>query len=364
MKKSHRILFITAFPPNRITAGQNYSRQLIEDLTSNNEVDLFYWNYRNHNVELDTETIRLTKELHITPIWKNIFLPILFPFFTKRFSLCELKNINNLASNYDILYFDFSQVFLYSRFINHPNKIGMCHDIICQKYSRHIKYKLFLPWIRMSEKFALSGLSKIFTFSTKDQDILKKCYNVESCVVPFYIDPKIKKIDLNSIAIKNMYVMYGAWNRLENQESIQWVLDNYPEHLPQLNIIGGGMPDHLCNMINTHKNIQYIGFIDNPYTIIAQSKGLIAPLFHGAGVKVKAIESLSLGTPIVGNDITFEGIQKFEYDKQCMLFIKTGSDLIDAVCKLNAISNIEKQVYQKAFEKAYSQQSFRQQLGL
>ena len=32
------------------------------------------------------------------------------------------------------------------------------------------------------------------------------------------------------------------------------------------------------------------------------------PLFQGAGIKVKVIEALACGTPIIGTDIAFEGL--------------------------------------------------------
>ena len=47
-----KILFITAFPPNTKTAGQNYSRQLLEDLSSDCDIEVCYWGYPEHNVEL------------------------------------------------------------------------------------------------------------------------------------------------------------------------------------------------------------------------------------------------------------------------------------------------------------------------
>ena len=55
-----------------------------------------------------------------------------------------------------------------------------------------------------------------------------------------------------------------------------------------------------------------LGFVDNPYKIMSESLGLIAPLFHGAGIKVKVIESLACGTPVIGTEVAFEGIDFIE----------------------------------------------------
>ena len=54
-----------------------------------------------------------------------------------------------------------------------------------------------------------------------------------------------------------------------------------------------------------------MGFVENPYGYIAEAQGLIAPLFHGAGIKVKVVEALALGTPVLGSAVAWEGIDLY-----------------------------------------------------
>jgi hypothetical protein len=49
----NRILFITAFPPNRKTAGQNYSKELLNSLKDTFDIDLISFSYPNHDIEID-----------------------------------------------------------------------------------------------------------------------------------------------------------------------------------------------------------------------------------------------------------------------------------------------------------------------
>jgi len=51
-----------------------------------------------------------------------------------------------------------------------------------------------------------------------------------------------------------------------------------------------------------------MGFLENPYPVISNARALISPLFTGAGIKVKVMESLACGTPVIGTRISFEGI--------------------------------------------------------
>ena len=41
---------------------------------------------------------------------------------------------------------------------------------------------------------------------------------------------------------------------------------------------------------------------------MGRSRALIAPLFKGAGVKVKVVEALCCGTPVLGTSVALEGI--------------------------------------------------------
>ena len=107
------------------------------------------------------------------------------PFFTKRFDFETLGFIQSIAAEYDMLYFDFSQVHLYSLYINHHNKILMCHDVIAQKFGR--KGRIQLPWIKRSEGKLLRTASNIVTFSEKDCDFIKRTYGLDSVHVNFYL---------------------------------------------------------------------------------------------------------------------------------------------------------------------------------
>lgn len=354
-----KILFVTAFPPNTKTAGQNYSRQLLEDLSSDYDVEVCYWGYPEHDVEL-SEKIKCS-EMPIDRFLRNRMLLKYFPIFSKRYSKRALHILRKKAENADILYFDFSQVFIYSKFINHPFKIGMSHDVIAQKYSRLPKYKPFMPWVRWSEKHLLRSVNNIFTFSTKDCDAINFFYNLPCSTVPFYLEDNLKSVSLSNCKIEDYFIMYGAWNRKENEESLEWVIKNYDYNFPKLRIIGGGLSDYYISLISKIPNMEYIGFVENPYPLIAKSKGLIAPLFHGAGVKVKAIEALALGTPVLGTEVTFEGLPDMHQDVLIRLTNQTA--LRETISKLLKLTSEIKLEIQNEFNEKYIQRTFKEQLN-
>ena len=209
---------------------------------------------------------------------------------------------------YDYVYFDFSQTFCYAKYIHHPNKILMSHDVIAQKYSRMKRY--LKPWAKFSERRLLKYGKAVFTFSEKDCELIYKWYGIKAKSTTFFLSPNVlnAKPDIES----DYFVFFGSWGRLENSEALEWFIDNVYSRLPltiQFKVIGGGkMPKRIIDKIDKLSNVDYLGFVDNPYPIIANARAEISPLHKGAGVKVKCIESLGCGTPIIGTEVAFEGI--------------------------------------------------------
>lgn len=327
--QSKKILFISAFPPCQKTAGQDYTRRLINDLVEKKyDVSIIYAEYSGHEIELPAKVKVIDV---IKPSLKNCCTKIMFhPFFTKRFDKKILNKINSISKDFDMLYFDFSQVHLYAKYIKHPFKVLMCHDVICQKFSRKGLWQL--PFIKKSEGELLKYANWIITFSDKDSEVIKNTYKLASKPVNFYLKNghyQYKEITL----YKNTFCFYGAWNREENIECLDWFLKNiyaYINSAVEFLVIGGGMSSDFQNKLNSFKNIKYLGFVGDPIFEISKCQALIAPLRKGAGVKVKVIDALSSGTPVIGSSVAFEGILD---NPNCKLFnqFETPEEYIQAI---------------------------------
>ncbi len=350
-----KILFLSSFPPNRKTAGQNYSRQLLDELSDVYNVDLIYFSYKEHESEIN-DNINIIKVIQLSVISKllNSFkLIFIHPFFTVRFNFKLLYYLYRNCDKYDILYFDFSQVFIYSIFIKHKNKVFMAHDVIYQKYTRShtLLNNLLLPFLKYSEKKLLKSASKIFCFSHKDQNLITEYFRCKAIPVSFYIDKIIDEYSYNDLKIENSYILYGAWNRIENREGLQWFINEVSPNLPniKIKILGSSLPDNIKQKIDGNSNIEYLGFVENPYIELMKSKALIAPVFKGAGVKVKVIEALATGTPVIGTSIAFEGIDD-KYKNELIEF-KTCDDLIDLLLNKPVSKNSEEKEKLKSYFK-------------
>ncbi len=206
----------------------------------------------------------------------------------------------------------------------------MSHDVIEQKNSR--KNKFIANFAKRTENSLLKYADEVYTFSKKDSQLIFDLYSIQAEEAALYIEPQALKLPYDKIELDNCFVFYGAWNRKENYEGLEWFLNEiYPKIQSKVffKIIGGGLSDQLQKKINIEQGIEYLGFVDDPYTIIASANALIAPVLSGAGVKVKVIEALATGTPVIGTQIAMEGIDNFEIDKFQML---TTAESIEDYC--------------------------------
>lgn len=309
-----KILFLTPYVPSSRAGGEKFTQLLLKELSQNHQIDLVYYKYGydgfykepNENVKV----VKVCNNSTMVKMWNALKLFFLFPTFTIRFDFSLLFFLKRLVKerSYDLIYLDHSQMALYGCFFKKCAKVIMSHDVMCERFANH---KFPIPfWVRSTEKFVFSqSKTSIWTFSEKDKALVRKTYGIESKSTSFLLDQIV--IDANPERISNDFVFFGKWKRADNFDGLKFFFDEvYPKLSKSLHfvIVGIGMPDDYKQYLETLPNVEYSGFVDNPYVTIANAKALISPIFSGAGVKVKVYETLACGTPVIGNDAAFEGI--------------------------------------------------------
>ena len=310
-----KVLFMTAYVPHKAAAGEKNTMIMLNDLASYFDVDLIYYKYDYDNTyqpERDNvKVVGVLKNSKWVKIRNILNFPFVYPVFSIRFSWCLLRKVRKLQdeNHYKAIVFNHSNMFLYAKFLNREvPKILLCHDVIAQRVNRSSSW-LMRKFCIASEKYGLTmSDAHIFSFSQKDCDLLKNEYGLSAKLNLDYIDEAIlSKIPSK---IEDYYVLFGDWTRRENLDGAMWFLKEVCPLIKEhtlIKVIGRGFPKEfeVCNHI---VKIEVLGFVDDPYQILSNCKALLTPLFQGAGIKVKVIEALACGTPIVGTDIAFEGL--------------------------------------------------------
>lgn len=105
----------------------------------------------------------------------------------------------------------------------------------------------------------------------------------------------------------------GALDWAPNQEGLIWFFDKcwpriHQEH-PEVKfyLAGRNAPEWFERRIKLD-GVEYLGEINDAYDFINSKAIMVVPLFSGSGMRIKIIEGMSLGKPIVTTDIGTEGI--------------------------------------------------------
>lgn len=361
VKLMKHFLFLTPYVPSSRAGGENFTRLLLEKLSMNNKIDLIYYRYGDDPVyKCPNDNVRVMKEIINSTVVKlkhALLYPTMHPIFTIRFDRGLLAYVKQLMAEnkYDLLYLDHSQMFLYGKYFPEVKKLLMAHDVMAQRFSRRGNW--------LSKKLILGGegglmkmpISTVFTFSEKDNRIVKEAYGLDALSTNFFLDQMV--IDAVPNQVDKRIVFFGKWKRPDNFDGLKWFFDNVYDKISKdltISIVGKWLPEQFEARLKELKNVEYLGFVDNPYNMIANSMATISPIFTGAGVKVKVVESLACGTPVIGNDIAFEGIA--ETYKDFMLHADTPEEYAKQINDM-AISLDARQQYKKYFMENYTKQS-------
>ncbi|NHJ86671.1 MAG: glycosyltransferase, partial [Asgard group archaeon] len=167
-------------------------------------------------------------------------------------------------------------------------------------------------------KWHESNLSKFvdayFVCSEEDKRILESLNpTIKGFVIPNGVDVKRRIIDDRSRHRKQL-IFCGALNTIANKDGLLWF---YNEVWPELKkydkevkliIIGIGGEDKEYDLLKNDISIQFLGEVKNVIPYYYQSGISIVPLRIGSGTRIKILEAMSLGNPVVSTKIGAEGI--------------------------------------------------------
>lgn len=162
--------------------------------------------------------------------------------------------------------------------------------------------------LNKSEVNALIYVNEIFTYSQKDKDLLlKEGINNVNVISPYFDD--YSKCERNLFSDYNI-LFYGAMSRADNYLSAIWFIENVfnridDERLKFL-IVGNKPPQKLMEYSN--ERVIITGYVEDVIPYFQNSLCMVAPLVSGAGIKIKILEALSSGIPVLTNHIGIEGI--------------------------------------------------------
>ncbi|MFW6290554.1 MAG: glycosyltransferase family 4 protein, partial [Mariniphaga sp.] len=167
--------------------------------------------------------------------------------------------------------------------------------------------------IKTFEKKFINEYDLLVPITERDRIILDKMGNIRPThVSPTGIDTKQLIPHAKNLEYPSVFHI-GSLDWAPNQEGLLWFVEKcWPKihsRYPQLKfyIAGRKAPEWLVRRFNA-PNIVFMGEVSDAYHFINSKAVMVVPLFSGSGMRIKIIEGMALGKPIVTTPIGTEGI--------------------------------------------------------
>jgi polysaccharide biosynthesis protein PslH len=335
-----KILFISAHAPTYKypQAGQKIAfNNLLEYTQSDDKVDILVISNQAeidaasdlidlfHQLNNHIYVYPLTKINKISSCIKNYYIPLKFATRSQPQISAKITELIS-KTTYDIIHFEYSHAAVYLKLIKalinpeFTTTVISIHDIITQSLLRKALNNPILG-IEAARTFnyetkIYSSANKLWVLSQKDKDILTSLFSISpnkiSVKTPklsnfvYQVNRKIEQIEQKTL------LFWAAMNRPENEEAILHFVDNCFQLLLQKDsefklYIVGSNPSVKIKKIAS-KNIIITGFLENPIDFFERAGMGIVPLKIGAGIKLKTLEMLQAGLPVISTSVGAEGI--------------------------------------------------------
>ena len=191
-------------------------------------------------------------------------------------------------------------------------------------FSKNLSHKL-----KAYELAALNSCDGILSISEDDTKNFRRL-DIETEIYDIPVSIEVSKLKPSFISKKAFHL--GSMNWRPNVEAVEKLIDIWPEvqarvNQAELHIAGSGMENW------KHPNVEGIivdGFVQD-VDVYAQRNGiLVSPINSGSGVKIKILEMLALGVPIITTGKGAEGLK----ETNMLVVANKKSDLIASISDL------------------------------
>ena len=167
-------------------------------------------------------------------------------------------------------------------------------------------------------------------------EVIPNCLNVEE-----YSNVKAKKKP-------NTLIFTGSFKYNANYEAMSWFVGEvFPlilEKAPDAHLIVTG--DHANLPLPSSRNVTLAGFVEDVKPLIASCTVSIAPLLSGGGTRLKILEAMALGTPVVATSKGAEGLDAS--DGEHLLLADSPAQFADCVIRLLTDEKLRRRLAGKA----------------
>jgi glycosyltransferase involved in cell wall biosynthesis len=221
--------------------------------------------------------------------------------------------LKNLASQhrFDIViveYVFFSKAL--ENFDNSTLKIIDTHDVFTDRQKKYRANKVkpsFFYTDSFNEKKGLERANRVIAIQDLEKSFFQEQLGLGNKV--YTIGHFVELDNLFDPSLENNIVFFGSSNPI-NVKSINFfleeVLPKIKYQIPDVNfLVGGG----ICSCLDENTNYRKLGSVEDKKLVYKQATIMVNPMLFGTGIKIKNVESLGYGIPLLTTSIGAEGLE-------------------------------------------------------
>ena len=326
------------------SGGDWYAYQLFSDIAQHARTAVYFTLRDNLKQGYCPRTVNFTQS-HIKPLvpWGTLsmILEQMRPDV-----LLNKSSVNQIEAD---VVFTLVYTFNIARYVARKNRcpLVMVMQNIEWQYLKH-NHSPFYPLMRLYERHAVRVADAVVTLSPHDYSYVAERTAHKKV---FYVPPKLDETTFSASATprydfgndKLNVLFYGSLDRRYNVDALEFVKYELIPRLKErgllrdirINVFGSGEPPAKFDL-NHDRDINFLGFVDDPGSYVRGADVVIAPITNPSGMKVRVIEALACGKPVVG---TPEAVVGLPYElRDAVTVRRTAEEFIEAILSLNGRS--------------------------
>lgn len=232
--------------------------------------------------------------------------------------------------------------------------------------SKPMKYILMRDWplLRRYEGAMCRAFDAVLAVSQEDrQALIEAGARPDMAIIPIAVDTD-EQAQIPRAPQSPHIVHIGTMYWPPNIAGITWFLDEiYPlvrQRVPDVRctLIGARPPASITERAQSDPSLTVTGYVEDPLPYLAQASMMVVPLQAGGGMRVKILNALSQGIPMVSTTVGCEGIAVTH--GRDILIADTPADFAEATIRLLTDAELNQRITEQGRRTVVETYDYRQ----
>lgn len=366
-----KVLFITRHYLDEMLGGPNCSKAFVRAVANIfSDTTLIYPEHNDTKSNLSFLKVNENSHLNLIPMYdKRSKLKKLVDIYRGRLHRFSPFVKDYLRSNtFDIIFIDHS--FTASSGVieaarKNGAKIITFHHNVEKQYFKdnhpNILYRLpYLYYALRAERQAIKYSTINFTLTQDDQKTFSTIYPESATSFHTLGVFEYEDADTHQVSVEEglKFIISGSMSAMQTETAVLDFLDNYmpilSEMYPQacLTITGRNPSEYIRTKASKFSNVTILANPEDLTSEVVKGNYYICPLATGGGLKLRCLDALRVGLPIIAQKLSTRGYESIVKEGY-MLPYSTPKEFSEALKKITALHNVHTNVV-KSYKASFS----------